>query len=84
MFALALALLGMLVVAPDAGAVGPGGWDHLGVGATTALASLDGPVLAMNADAPGGAARRRLVHQRWWQRERVPHRHLERDPVHVP
>jgi hypothetical protein len=53
MFALALALLGALIVAPDVGAVGPGGWDHLGVGATAALPSLDGPVLAMNADSPG-------------------------------
>jgi hypothetical protein len=52
-FALVLALLGMLVVAPDVGAVGPGGWDHLGVGAKATLPSLDGPVLAMNADAPG-------------------------------
>jgi hypothetical protein len=52
-FALVLALLGMLLVAPDVGAVGPGGWDHLGVGGTPALPSLDGPVLAMNADSPG-------------------------------
>ena len=52
-YALALALVAMLMVAPDSGAVGPGGWDHLGVGASSSLPSLDGPVLAMNADAPG-------------------------------
>lgn len=50
---LALALLGTLLAAPDVGAVGPGGWDHLGVGATSTLPSLNGPVLAMNADDPG-------------------------------
>jgi hypothetical protein len=43
----------LLLLAPAVAAVGPGGWDHVGVGATTSTPSLNGPVYAMNADAPG-------------------------------
>jgi trimeric autotransporter adhesin len=48
--ALAIATLG---TAPPAAAVGPGGWDHLGTGATVATSALNGDVLAMTTDYPG-------------------------------
>jgi hypothetical protein len=35
------------------GTAGPGGWDHLGHGATATTPSLNGTVSALNADAPG-------------------------------
>ncbi|HEY2271356.1 MAG TPA: hypothetical protein VGH30_01175 [Jatrophihabitantaceae bacterium] len=41
------------IVAPDAGAVGPGGWSHVGVGATSSMPSLDGHVYALNSQDPG-------------------------------
>jgi hypothetical protein len=41
------------IVAPDAGAVGPGGWSHVGVGATSSMPSLDGHVYALNSQNPG-------------------------------
>jgi hypothetical protein len=37
----------------EAPAAGPGGWDHLGSGATAGSNSLNGAVRALNADAPG-------------------------------
>ena len=52
-FALILAIATMVPLATVALGVGPGGWDHLGVGATSATPSLNGPVYALNADAPG-------------------------------
>ncbi len=51
--AFALAVAAIVPLASGASAIGPGGWDHLGVGATSALASLDGAVDALNADDPG-------------------------------
>ena len=50
----ALALTGalLLAVAPAAVATGPGGWDHVGVGAAGA-SSLDGVVNVLNAQNPG-------------------------------
>jgi hypothetical protein len=42
-----------VAVAQPAGAVGPGGWNHVGVGATSTQASLDGAVYALNTDNPG-------------------------------
>ena len=51
--ALTVALAVMVSLASVALAIGPGGWDHLGVGATSATASLNGAVYALNADAPG-------------------------------
>jgi hypothetical protein len=47
------AVAALLSVATSVAAVGPGGWDHVGLGATSATPSLNGPVYAMNADAPG-------------------------------
>src|SRR3954464_12463182 len=53
--ALATVLAVTFLFAPAAGAVGPGGWDHVGVGATNATPSLAGgsSVTALNADNPG-------------------------------
>jgi hypothetical protein len=51
--ALVLGIAAMFALAPPAGAVGPGGWDHLGHGSTAAQPSLNGSVLALNSDAPG-------------------------------
>jgi hypothetical protein len=48
-----LALAASLSVVPGVAAIGPGGWDHVGVGVTSATPSLDGPVYALNADSPG-------------------------------
>src|SRR5438045_3042927 len=43
-----------IAVAPlAASAVGPGGWDHVGVGSTPTTASLNGKVFALNTDNPG-------------------------------
>ncbi len=52
-FALTLAMAATIALASAALGVGPGGWDHLGVGATTTTPSLNGAVYALNADAPG-------------------------------
>ncbi|HZZ97721.1 MAG TPA: hypothetical protein VFE19_11920 [Jatrophihabitantaceae bacterium] len=41
------------VVALSAGAVGPGGWNHLGVGASSSMPSLNGHVYALNSQNPG-------------------------------
>ena len=51
--AFTLAMAAMIALASVALGVGPGGWDHLGVGATSAIPSLNGTVTALNADAPG-------------------------------
>jgi hypothetical protein len=50
-----LALLGsgILYFAATASAAGPGGWDHLGHGATASDPALNGSVDALNADNPG-------------------------------
>ena len=81
-FTVAVALL--LPAAITASAIGPGGWDHLGLGATAALASLNGAVYALNADAPGVL----LVGGNFTlgrrQRERRPDRHVERRRVGRP
>jgi hypothetical protein len=48
---------GFLVLATMTGtahATGPGGWGHIGHGATAGTASLDGSVFALNDDKPGG------------------------------
>jgi len=50
---LALAIAALLPFAGSAAAIGPGGWDHVGVGSPSTTASLDGPVYALNADDPG-------------------------------
>jgi PKD repeat protein len=49
-----LVLLVMMLLgwATDAEATGPGGWDHLGTGATAAVAALNGRVDALFAAAP--------------------------------
>jgi hypothetical protein len=44
---------GVLYFAVTASAAGPGGWDHLGHGATASVPALDGSVDALNADSPG-------------------------------
>ncbi len=52
--ALAVAIAFILPLAPTASAMGPGGWDHLGHGATLTVPSLNGAVYALNgADNPG-------------------------------
>lgn len=51
--ALTFAMAAMIPLASAASAVGPGGWDHLGVGATSAAPALNGAVYALNTDAPG-------------------------------
>lgn len=40
-------------IAQGASAIGPGAWDHVGTGATSATASLNGPVTALNTQNPG-------------------------------
>ncbi len=52
---LVVALAATVAVAPllPAVAVGPGGWDHVGVGASPSSASLNGTVSALNTDKPG-------------------------------
>ena len=42
-----------VALAPVASAVGPGGWDHVGMGATSSTPSLNGTVTALNTDNPG-------------------------------
>lgn len=42
-----------LVVVPTAQGVGPGGWDHVGTGATATSASLNNDVLALSTGLPG-------------------------------
>src|SRR3954464_9778143 len=42
-----------LALAPVASAVGPGGWNHVGMGATATTSSLNGTVTALNTDNPG-------------------------------
>jgi hypothetical protein len=51
--ALALLTAGALYFSVTAFAAGPGGWDHLGHGATASVPALDGSVDALNADNPG-------------------------------
>jgi hypothetical protein len=51
--ALALLASGVLYFAVTASAAGPGGWDHLGHGATASDPALNGSVDALNADNPG-------------------------------
>ena len=48
--AVAIAVAGSLIA--GASATGPGGWDHLGTGATAGSASLNSTVSVLNADAP--------------------------------
>lgn len=50
---LALLASGVLYFAVTASAAGPGGWDHLGHGATASDPALDGAVYALNAEKPG-------------------------------
>jgi hypothetical protein len=50
---LMLAAVAAIPLAPGVSAIGPGGWDHAGVGATSSTPSLNGAVYALNADAPG-------------------------------
>lgn len=38
---------------PAAEAAGPGGWDHVGTGATASAPALDNDVLALNTELPG-------------------------------
>jgi hypothetical protein len=48
-----LAVAALFVFVPGVAAIGPGGWDRAGHGATSAQASLNGAVYALNADDPG-------------------------------
>ena len=52
-FVLATAVTVTVLFAPAAAALGPGGWDHVGVGASPSMSSLDGTVSAINTDNPG-------------------------------
>ena len=52
-FALAAVVLAIVIAAPPAAAVGRGGWDRVGHGATSSLASLNGAVYALNTQRPG-------------------------------
>jgi hypothetical protein len=47
-----LAIATLFTFVPGVAAIGPGGWDHAGHGATSTTASLNGAVYALNADAP--------------------------------
>jgi hypothetical protein len=49
----AVVVIASLVVATSASAIGPGGWDHVGVGATSSTPSLNGHVYALNTQRPG-------------------------------
>ncbi len=51
--ALALPIALVLLAAPAAVATGSGGWDHVGVGATSSASSLDAVVNVLNSDNPG-------------------------------
>jgi len=53
LFALAVTVALMVQLTAAALATGPGGWDHLGHGATAAVSALNGAVYALNADNPG-------------------------------
>jgi hypothetical protein len=53
LLALAIAIAVVLQFAPAALATGPGGWDHVGVGATSGASSLNGVVTALNSENPG-------------------------------
>jgi hypothetical protein len=53
LLALALSFAVMAHLTAAAVAVGPGGWDHLGHGATAAVPALNGAVYALNSDNPG-------------------------------
>ena len=48
-----LAIATLFTFVPGVAAIGPGGWDHAGHGATSTTASLNGAVYALNADDPG-------------------------------
>jgi len=50
---LTLAATSLLAFPMGVSATGPGGWNHLGHGATSTLPALNGPVYALNADSPG-------------------------------
>ena len=49
---IAVAIL-VIGLAPSSFGIGPGGWDHVGKGATSTIASLNGAVYALNTDSPG-------------------------------
>jgi hypothetical protein len=51
--AFAAVVTATVTVASTASAVGPGGWDHVGVGKTAALPSLNGTAYALNTQDPG-------------------------------
>jgi len=52
--AFAVTCIVTLAVAPTAAfAVGPGGWNHVGVGSTSTTPPLNGKVYALNTDNPG-------------------------------
>jgi hypothetical protein len=51
--AVVLALATAVLTIPGSQAVGPGGWDHLGTGATASMPALNNDVLALNTDLPG-------------------------------
>jgi hypothetical protein len=53
LFALTVTVALMIKLAAAALATGPGGWDHLGHGATPTDSALNGTVYALNADNPG-------------------------------
>jgi len=48
-----LAVAALFAFVPGVTAIGPGGWDHAGHGATPAQPSLNGWVFALNTDDPG-------------------------------
>src|SRR4051812_19469664 len=50
---LVLAIGGVLILGSPVAATGLGGWDPVGLGATSAVPSLGQPVYALNADKPG-------------------------------
>lgn len=52
-WAFVVAFVVMVAVAPAARALGPGGWDHVGVGSTSTTPSLNGKVYALNTSNPG-------------------------------
>ena len=51
--ALAFALAAVLSISLGAAATGPGGWDHLGNGGSSAVPALNGAVYALNVENPG-------------------------------
>jgi hypothetical protein len=52
-FATVVGLTVTLAFAPTALAIGRGGWDHVGTGATATTAPFNGTITALNADNPG-------------------------------